>query len=99
MATPPSATVDWDQVRRAAALLRDASKPLIWAGGGRFLADASRELIALAEALGAPVATTAEGKGVFPEDHRLALGVGFYGHGTSSWAAPRLMWYWLLARG
>jgi acetolactate synthase-1/2/3 large subunit len=88
-ATPPPATLDWDQVRRAAALLRDASKPLIWAGGGAVLADASRELIALAEALGAPVATTAEGKGVFPEDHRLALGVGFYGHGTSSWAAPQ----------
>jgi acetolactate synthase-1/2/3 large subunit len=26
---------------------------------------------------------------VFPEDHRLALGVGFYGHGTSTWAAPQ----------
>ena len=88
-ATPPPAPLDWDQVRRAAALLRDATKPLIWAGGGAVLADASRELIALAEALGAPVATTAEGKGAFPEDHRLALGVGFYGHGTSSWAAPQ----------
>src|SRR5437899_8749225 len=88
--TPPApAALDWDQVRRAAALLRDSSKPLIWAGGGAVLADASRELIALAEALGAPVATTAEGKGVFPEDHRLALGVGFYGHGTSSWAASQ----------
>ena len=52
----PPASLDWDQVRRAAALLRDASKPLIWAGGGAVLADASRELSALAEALGAPVA-------------------------------------------
>src|SRR4030095_11924077 len=34
VATSPPATLDWDQVRRAAALLRDASKPLIWAGGG-----------------------------------------------------------------
>ena len=88
-AAPVPAAVDWDQVQRAAALLRGASKPLIWAGGGAVLADASRELIALAEALGAPVATTAEGKGVFPEDHRLSLGVGFYGHGASSWAAPQ----------
>ena len=83
------AAVDWDQVQRAAALLRSASKPLIWAGGGAVLADASRELIALAEALGAPVATTAEGKGVFPENHRLSLGVGYYGHGAASWAAPQ----------
>ena len=87
--TPPPAAVDWEPVRRAAALLRGASKPLIWAGGGALLADASRELIALAEALGAPVATTPEGKGAFPEDHRLSLGVGYYGHGTSSWAAPK----------
>src|SRR5437773_1166924 len=88
--TPPApAALDWDQVRRAAALLRGASKPLIWAGGGAVLADATRELIALAEALGAPVATTAEGQGVFREDHRLSLGVGFYGHGASSWAAPQ----------
>jgi acetolactate synthase-1/2/3 large subunit len=87
--TPAPAVLDWEQVRRAAALLRGASKPLIWAGGGALLADASRELIALAEALGAPVATTPEGKGVFPEDHRLSLGVGYYGHGTSSWAAPQ----------
>ena len=35
VATPTPAALDWDQVRRAAALLRDASKPLIWAGGGR----------------------------------------------------------------
>src|SRR5207247_43263 len=61
-AAPLPAALDWDQVRRAAALLRDASKPLIWAGGGALMADASRELIALAEALGAPVATTAEGQ-------------------------------------
>ena len=89
VAPPAPAAVDWHQVQRAAALLRGASKPLIWAGGGAVLAEASRELIALAEALGAPVATTAEGKGVFPEDHRLSLGVGYYGHGAASWAAPQ----------
>lgn len=88
-ASASTTPVDWSQVRRAADLLRGARKPIIWAGGGAILADASRELIALAEALGAPVATTAEGKGAFPEDHRLALGVGYYGHGTSSWAMPQ----------
>jgi acetolactate synthase-1/2/3 large subunit len=80
---------DQAQVRRAAELLASAKKPLIWAGGGAMLGDASAELQTLAEALGAPVATTPEGKGAIPEDHPLALGVGYYGHGTPSYAAPR----------
>jgi acetolactate synthase-1/2/3 large subunit len=87
--TLASAAPDWQQVRQAAELLRTAKKPLIWAGGGVQLAEAWRELIALAEALGAPVATTTEGKGTIPEDHPLALGVGMYGHGASSWAMPK----------
>lgn len=79
----------WSQVQRAAELLRSANKPLIWAGGGVMLSDASRELLALAEALGAPVGTTAEGKGVIPEDHRLSLGTGYYGHGATTWAMQK----------
>jgi acetolactate synthase-1/2/3 large subunit len=88
-ATPAAVPPDWPQVRQAAELLRGAKRPIIWAGGGVQLADASRELVALAEALEAPVATTAEGKGTIPEDHPLALGVGMYGHGTPSWAMPK----------
>jgi acetolactate synthase I/II/III large subunit len=80
---------DQTSIQRAAALLVSAKKPLIWAGGGTIIADASAELLALAEALGAPVATTPEGKGAIPEDHLLALGVGYYGHGAPSFAAPR----------
>ena len=76
---------NWTDIQRAAERLRGAKKPLIWAGGGVTLADASRELLAFAEALGAPVATTPEGKGVMPEDHRLSLGTGFYGHGATTW--------------
>jgi acetolactate synthase-1/2/3 large subunit len=88
-ATSEPMAPNWEDVRRAAELLRGARKPLIWAGGGVVLAGAWRELVALAEALGAPVATTAEGKGTIPEDHALALGVGMYGHGAPSWAMPR----------
>jgi acetolactate synthase I/II/III large subunit len=80
---------DQTNTQRAAELLVTASKPLIWAGGGVIVGDASAELQALAEALGAPVATTPEGKGAIPEDHALALGVGYYGHGAPSYAAPR----------
>lgn len=75
-------------VRQVADLLISAKKPLIWAGGGVIFADASRELTALAEALGIPVATTAEGKGAIPEDHALSLGAAYQGIGTASWAAP-----------
>jgi acetolactate synthase-1/2/3 large subunit len=80
---------DQVDIQRAAELLATAKKPMIWAGGGVIVGDASAELQALAEALGAPVATTPEGKGAIPEDHALALGVGYYGHGTPSLAAPR----------
>lgn len=81
------AAPDQQSIRLAAELLCEAHKPLIWAGGGTMLAAASSELIDLAEALGAPVATTPEGKGVIPEDHPLSIGVGVYGHGASTWAS------------
>ncbi len=83
------AAPDPESVRQAARLLAEAEKPLIWAGGGVILGDAADELTALAEELGMPVATTAEGKGAIPEDRTLSLGVGYYGHGAPSFAAPR----------
>jgi acetolactate synthase-1/2/3 large subunit len=85
----PLMSPDQQAVRLAAEILTGAQKPIIWAGGGVILANASAELQALAEALGAPVATTPEGKGAIPEDHALALGVGYYGHGAPALAAPR----------
>lgn len=54
---------------------------LALAGAGVEKADASGDLLALAERFEIPVATTLRGKGVFPEDHRLSLGVfGYAGH-------------------
>ena len=63
---------DAADVRRAAALLAGARRPLVIAGGGAV--DAAAEVRALAEALGAPVATTVNGKGVLDESHPLAVG-------------------------
>jgi len=62
---------DTTSVERAARLLTEARRPVLLAGGGVITADASAELVALAEHLGAPVVTTWMGKGTIPEDHDL----------------------------
>ncbi|HEV8547143.1 MAG TPA: thiamine pyrophosphate-binding protein [Candidatus Limnocylindrales bacterium] len=61
-----------EDVERAAALLRSASRPVIVAGGGAILAEAWAQVTALAERLGAPVVTTWNGKGAVDETHDLA---------------------------
>jgi acetolactate synthase-1/2/3 large subunit len=67
-------------IAAAAALLAGASAPLVFAGNGAMLADASPELLEVAERLAIPVATTLMAKGVFPEDHALSLGMtGIWG--------------------
>jgi len=76
----PRVSGDAAGVRAAAALLRQAKRPVIFAGNGVSLSEAYDELRALAELLGMPVATTLMAKGVFPEDHPLALGMtGIWG--------------------
>jgi acetolactate synthase I/II/III large subunit len=72
-------------VEEAARLLVDARCPVILAGQGVLYAEASDELVRLAELLQSPVMTTVDGKSAFPEDHALALGSGgngFTGHGA-----------------
>src|ERR1051325_10497194 len=56
-------------VHRAAQLLREAQRPLIFAGGGVIAAEAWQELAEVAELLGAPVLTSPMGKGAIPADH------------------------------
>ena len=62
-------------VELAAQAIRKAQRLVIIAGNGVRVGRAYAELRHLAELMGAPVATTASGKGVFPEDHALALGM------------------------
>ncbi|MET8806983.1 3D-(3,5/4)-trihydroxycyclohexane-1,2-dione acylhydrolase (decyclizing) [Streptomyces sp. NPDC004546] len=61
-------------VQRAAALIRNARKPLIVAGGGAVYSGAETVLRAFAEATGIPVADTHAGKGAVPWDHPCAVG-------------------------
>jgi thiamine pyrophosphate-dependent acetolactate synthase large subunit-like protein len=73
---PTRSAPDPDDVDRAAKRLLEARAPMILAGQGVLYAQASQELVALAELLQAPVMTTVDGKSAFPEDHALALGSG-----------------------
>ncbi|CAA9542688.1 MAG: Acetohydroxy acid synthase [uncultured Thermomicrobiales bacterium] len=63
---------DPDALEQAAKLLGTAERPLIWAGGGVLAAEAWDELLALAELLQAPVATTWNGRGAISDRHYLA---------------------------
>ncbi len=73
---PPDETA----VKAIAAALNQARRPVILAGHGVLIAHASSALRALAEKLQAPVTTTLLGKGAFPEDHPLSLGMlGMHG--------------------
>ncbi|MEJ5187100.1 MAG: thiamine pyrophosphate-binding protein [Candidatus Geothermincolales bacterium] len=82
---PPCPPELVDAVARRA---KDASRPVILAGGGVAASGASSLLEELARRLWAPVITTGNGRGVVPEDHPLCLGrVGFGGGNTAADAA------------
>jgi acetolactate synthase-1/2/3 large subunit len=69
------------RLKDAAQLIRSASRPVVYLGGGVRTAEAHKEVFAFAEFLGAPVVTTLHGKGAFPETSPLCLGM-FGMHGS-----------------
>jgi len=73
-ANPAAPAVDSRTVAAAVDRLLDARAPVILVGTGVDWSDASDEVRELAELLSAPVATSYTAKGVFPENHPLALG-------------------------
>jgi 3D-(3,5/4)-trihydroxycyclohexane-1,2-dione acylhydrolase (decyclizing) len=75
-----------EMIERAAALIREAQRPMIVAGGGTIYSEATGALRRFVEATGIPVGETQAGKGSMPYDHSLALGaVG----ATGTFAANR----------
>ena len=73
---------DPQYIDEALELLRQAKKPVILAGGGVIIAEASEELRALAESLNIPVTSTLMGLGNFPSDHPAVPGhAGHARHG------------------
>jgi acetolactate synthase I/II/III large subunit len=73
---------DARDLERAAALLAGARRVAIVAGDGAAASGAGPEVLALAEALAAPVATTLGARGIIPTTHRLSAGV------AGSYSAP-----------
>ncbi|MDZ5601659.1 glyoxylate carboligase [Pseudomonas sp. RP23018S] len=63
------------QVEKALAMLNDAERPLLVAGGGIINADASEQLVTFAELIGVPVIPTLMGWGTLPDDHPLMVGM------------------------
>ncbi|HEX7487601.1 MAG TPA: biosynthetic-type acetolactate synthase large subunit [Anaeromyxobacteraceae bacterium] len=71
----------------AAVLVRSATRPVIYLGGGIRTGNAFAEVFEFCELVGAPVVTTLHGKGAFPETHPSCLGMfGMHGARYSNYA-------------
>ena len=77
-------------VKAALALLQNAERPIFVAGGGVRASGAQGELVALAQALQIPVATSLNGKDAIPGTHPLSIGVvGTYSRESANRAVNR----------
>ena len=75
------------QIKRMADEIVRSKRPVIYAGGGVILSNASEELVALSKATQTPVTTTLMGLGCFPSDSKLSLGMcGMHGTFRSNMA-------------
>ncbi len=75
------------QIAKAAELIKDAKRPMIYAGGGVVLSEASEELRKLAINTHIPTTVTLMGLGAFPETHELAMEMpGMHGSCCANYA-------------
>jgi acetolactate synthase-1/2/3 large subunit len=76
-----------DKLKEVLALVAEAKRPVLYAGGGIISAEAHHELKAFAEKTHIPVATTLMGVGGFPETHPLSMQwFGMHGSAYGNWA-------------
>ncbi len=77
-----------DEIEEALNLILSSERPLILVGGGARLSEAEESVLRFAEILNAPVTTTLNGKGVFPEFHPNSLGyLGGWGNPSANSAS------------
>lgn len=77
--------VSLEKIEAVAQIICEAKKPIIYAGGGIKIAEASEALMSLASKCQMPVSNTLMGLGTFPRDHTLSLGlVGMHGFPESN---------------
>ena len=75
------------QIQRAAELIAEAKRPVLYVGGGAIYSGAYQEVKDLAERTDTPVTTTLKGLGAFPETHPLSLGMlGMHGTAYANYA-------------
>src|SRR4051812_22997781 len=78
------------QIKRAAELIKEAKRPLLYVGGGTVYAGAAPELKKLAEKGNIPVAWTLMANGAFPPSHVLAMGpLGMHGKYSTNMAMQK----------
>jgi acetolactate synthase-1/2/3 large subunit len=76
----PQVEPNAQSIRDAAALIAQSVKPVFYIGGGVIKANAAKDLLKLAELVGAPVVTTLMARGAFPDSHQQHLGMpGMHG--------------------
>ena len=79
-----------DQLKQVLALIAEAKRPVLYAGGGIISAEAHNELKAFAEKTNVPVATTLMGLGAFPEKNPLSMQwFGMHGAAYGNWAVDQ----------
>jgi acetolactate synthase-1/2/3 large subunit len=75
------------QIKQAASMIAKARKPLLYIGGGVLASGGAKEVKELAELMQLPVTATMMGKGAFPEDHHLFIGMpGMHGAKYTNYA-------------
>ncbi len=75
------------RLKDAALLVRSATRPILYLGGGVRVSNAHKEVFQFAEVVGAPIVTTVHGKGAFPETNAQCLGMfGMHGSRYANYA-------------